>query len=113
MTPAGKMQDHLKKLVQGSGGVYRKVRWEGRVGCPDCFIYWAGPRMAFVEIKAGKDRVRTMQGREARRMDEAGVPVFTARTFEDLEKIVEQVRKGGCNLTLHVPYAAHQQRRST
>lgn len=95
MTPAGRLQDRLKALVQGSGGQYRKVRWEGRVGCPDCLIWWAWPRLAFVEIKAGKDRFSTLQGRETRRMGEDGIPVFTARTLEDIEQIVEAVRK--CN----------------
>mgnify|MGYP002129571141 CR=1 FL=1 len=57
MTPAGKLQDHLKHVVQKSGGQYRKVRWEGRSGCPDCFIWWTWPRAAFIEIKAEGDRL--------------------------------------------------------
>ena len=93
-TPAGKLQDHLKRLVQGSGGQYRKVRWEGRRGCPDCFIWWAWPRAAFVEIKADEDRYSVLQAREVKRMDDAGIPVFTARTMADIEKIVEDVKKG-------------------
>lgn len=94
MTPAGKLQDHLKKLVQGSGGQYRKVRWEGRRGCPDCFIWWDWPQAAFVEIKAGDDRYSKLQVREIGRMLDAGIPVYTARTIEDIERIVENVRKG-------------------
>lgn len=91
-TPAGKLQDYLKKLVQGSGGQYRKVRWEGRVGCPDCVVWWGDGRFAFVEIKAGKDRFSKLQGREVGRMQEAGIPVFTARDMSDIEAIVEIVR---------------------
>lgn len=94
MTPAGKLQERLKKLVQTSGGQYRKVRWEGRRGCPDCFIWWAWPRSAFVEIKAGDDRYSKLQAREVGRMSEAGIPVYTARTIEDVEAIVEKVRAG-------------------
>ena len=94
MTPAGKLQDRLKKLVQGSGGQYRKVRWEGRRGCPDCFIWWEGPQMAFVEIKAGDDRYSALQAREVTRMQNDGIPVFTARDLTDIDAIVEIVRHG-------------------
>lgn len=94
MTPAGKLQDRLKKLVQGSGGQYRKVRWEGRRGCPDCFVWWDGPRSAFVEIKAGDDRYSKLQEREVNRMQGAGIPVYTVRTIEDVEAVVEIIRNG-------------------
>lgn len=94
MTPAGKLQGHLRKLVQGSGGQYRKVRYEGRRGCPDCLVWWEWPQIAFIEIKAEGDRYSKLQEREVERMQSAGIPVFTARTAEDVEKIVELVRKG-------------------
>lgn len=94
MTPAGKLQGHLRKLVQGSGGQYRKVRYEGRRGCPDCLVWWEWPQIAFIEIKAEGDRYSKLQEREVERMQSAGVPVFTARTAEDVEKIIELVRKG-------------------
>lgn len=94
MTPAGKLQGHLRKLVQGSGGQYRKVRYEGRRGCPDCLVWWEWPQIAFIEIKAEGDRYSKLQEREVERMQSAGIPVFTARTAEDVEEIVELVRKG-------------------
>lgn len=94
MTPASKLQEHLKKRVQGSGGQYRKVRWEGRRGCPDCFIWWDWPHAAFVEIKAERDVVSALQRREIERMKADGMPVYIASTVEDLEKIIEEVRKG-------------------
>lgn len=94
MTPAAKLQEHLKKRVQGSGGQYRKVRWEGRRGCPDCFIWWTWPHAAFVEIKAERDVLSAIQRREVERMREDGVPVYLATSIADLEKIIEEVRKG-------------------
>ncbi len=96
MTPAGKLQDRLKQLVQKSGGQYRKVRWASRNGCPDCFVWWTWPNAAFIEIKAEtdhyKDRYSKLQEREVRRMQDAGIPVFTARTIEDIDEIVEKIR---------------------
>ena len=102
MTPAGKLQDRLRHLVQQSGGQYRKVRWEGRRGCPDCLIWWDWPSLAFVEIKVGDDRLSGHQQREIERMRADGIPVFTAKTIEDVEKIVSEVRKGYCNPAMHV-----------
>jgi hypothetical protein len=93
MTPAGRLQDHLKHVVQKSGGQYRKVRWEGRSGCPDCFVWWTWPRAAFIEIKADGDRLSKLQQREIERMDEAGVPVFIARSNEDIDEIIRKIRK--------------------
>ena len=94
MTPAVKLQEHLKKRVQGSGGQYRKVRWEGRRGCPDCFVWWEWPHAAFVEIKADRDVLSAIQRREVERMREDGMPVYIATSVADLEEIIEKVRKG-------------------
>jgi hypothetical protein len=88
MTPAGKLQDYLKQKVQKSGGQYRKVRWEGRNGCPDCFVWWQWPHVAFIEIKAFGDRVSKVQDREIERMRMYDLPVFIARTNEDIDEIV-------------------------
>ena len=92
MTPAGKLQDHLKHIVQKSGGQYRKVRWEGRSGCPDCLVWWDGPRFAFIEIKAEGDRLRKLQTREIERMRADGIAVFVAHSEAELDEIVAEVR---------------------
>ena len=97
MTPAGRLQDYLKHVVQKSGGQYRKARWEGRRGCPDCFVWWDWPRAAFIEIKADGDRLSGHQQREIERMRGDGVPVFIARSIEEIDEIVKKVREGGCN----------------
>jgi hypothetical protein len=92
MTPAGKLQDYLKQKVQKSGGQYRKVRWEGRNGCPDCFVWWQWPHVAFIEIKAFGDRVSKVQDREIERMRMYDLPVYIARSNEDIDEIVKKIR---------------------
>ena len=92
MTPAGRLQDYLKRAVQKSGGQYRKVRWEGRSGCPDCFVWWTWPAAGFIEIKAEGDRLRKLQVREIERMEHDGVPVFIARSEADIDEIVAHIR---------------------
>ena len=92
MTPAGKLQAHLKRVVQQSGGQYRKVRWEGRRGCPDCFVWWTWPRAAFIEVQAEGDRYSKLQEREVARMQHAGIPVYTVSTIEGIDMIVSEIR---------------------
>ena len=92
MTPAGRLQDHLKHVVQKSGGQYRKVRWEGRSGCPDCFVWWQWPAAAFIEIKAEGDRLSKLQTREIERMQMAGVPVYVAHSIAEIDAIVAEIR---------------------
>lgn len=96
MTPAGKLQAYLKARVQATGGVYRKFRYESRRGCPDCLVWWRWPALALIEIKAEdgdyKDRYSALQQREVDRMRDAGLPVYTARTKADIDRIVEEVR---------------------
>lgn len=94
MTPAGTLQKHLRVLVEGSGGTYRKMRWEGRVGAPDCFVRWPGARFALVEVKAGKDRYSVLQSRECDALRADGIPVHTVRDVSDVERVVKIVRDG-------------------
>lgn len=93
MTPAGKLQRYLRKQVEASGGCYRKVRWEGRRGCPDCFVWWRDQH-AWIEIKAGEDRFSDLQEREIGKMRDAGLQVFTARNEDDIDRILKVVRGG-------------------
>lgn len=94
MTPAGKIQDRIKKRVQESGGQYRKVRWENRRGCPDCFVWWGWPNAGFIEVKAGDDRYSSIQAREVARMQASGIPVLTVRSVEEADEAVIILRRG-------------------
>lgn len=89
MTPAGKIQAYLRRKVEALGGEYRKVRWEGRVGCPDCYVWLPGGRYAWVEIKAGRDRLSKLQEVEVERMRAAGLAVFIVKTEADVDWLIE------------------------
>lgn len=94
MTPAGKIQNYLKQKVQNSGGQYRKARWENRRGCPDCFVWWEWPQLAFIEVKAEGDRFSAIQDREVERMRHAGIPVYTVRCNADVDYVIGRIRNG-------------------
>jgi hypothetical protein len=57
-------------------------------------VWWQWPHVAFIEIKAFGDRVSKIQDREILRMRAHGVPVYIAQSNEDIDEIVEKVRKG-------------------
>jgi hypothetical protein len=57
-------------------------------------VWWTWPKAAFIEIKADNDRVSKVQQHEIQRMQTYGVPVFVARSIEEIDEIVEKVRKG-------------------
>jgi predicted Fe-Mo cluster-binding NifX family protein len=57
-------------------------------------VWWTWPNAAFIEIKADNDRVSKVQDREIERMRNYGIPVYIARSNEEIDEIVEKVRKG-------------------
>ncbi len=94
MTPAAKIQDYIKKRVQGSGGVYRKAKWENHNGCPDCFVWWQWPTAAFIEVKAGRDRLSKLQEREIKRMRDSGIPVYVVQSMDDVDVVLSMIKNG-------------------
>lgn len=96
MTPAGRLEDYLRKRVKGSGGFVRKLRWIGRRGAPDDFIWWPVSGnyplvSAFVEVKAPGDRYSKLQERECAKLRTSGFRVFTVASTADIDQVVEQM----------------------
>ena len=61
--PEAKVENYLRKRVKEEHGQIRKLAWLGRRGAPDDFVWWPGPRFAFVECKApgGVERRRAIR----------------------------------------------------
>lgn len=91
MTPAGRLQSYIRRRVKETGGVYRKVQWTSRKGCPDCYCWWQGGVYAWIEVKVGKDTFSTLQAREGARMHDAGLRVFVATDERDVERLLLQL----------------------
>jgi hypothetical protein len=69
-------------MVARAGGEQRKVRWIGRRGCPDRFVWWPGTSRppAFVEFKAPGGTARAEQAREHDLLRAGGVVVLVLDT---------------------------------
>lgn len=98
MTPAARLGAYLRRRVKATGGDSRKLAWTCRRGAPDVFVWWPGPIQAFIEIKAGEDRLTRIQEYEHKLLRAAGFRVFTVKTFEDIDAVIgELTHLKGCD----------------
>lgn len=92
MTPEGRIQAYAMAEFKKLGGLVRKIRYEGRNGCPDLLIILPGGLVVFVEVK--KDE-RTgpdpHQAREHERMRQRGALVYTVGSKEQVDKLVAEL----------------------
>ena len=91
MTPEGEIEAYLKRRVLAEGGTLRKVRWLDRNGAPDRIIWWPGPRMAFVEVKAFGKKPSALQSLEHARMRGAGFEVFVIDSGSAVENFIRHM----------------------
>lgn len=91
MTPAAKLQGHLKKRVRETGGEYRKLKWGNRRGATDTFVWWTFPRFAFIEVKVGDDELSVLQEREINRLRASQYPVYIVKTREDVDAAIAAI----------------------
>lgn len=93
MTPEGRVQVYAMAELKKLGGLVRKIRYEGRNGCPDLLVILPGGLVVFVEVK--KDE-RTgpdpHQEREHERMRQRGARVYTAGSKEQVNELVAELR---------------------
>lgn len=93
MTPEGKVQAYAMAEFKKIGGLVRKIRYEGRNGCPDLLVILPGGLVMFVEVK--KDE-RTgpdpHQAREHERMRQRSALVYTVGSKEQVDKLVAELR---------------------
>ncbi|MGL5736939.1 MAG: VRR-NUC domain-containing protein [Beijerinckiaceae bacterium] len=93
MTPEGKVQKYAMAEFKKIGGLVRKIRYEGRNGCPDLLVILPGGLVVFVEVK--KDE-RTgpdpHQAREHERMRKRGAIVRTIGSNEQVDRLIEELK---------------------
>ena len=90
MTPEGKIEAYLRKRVLETGGRIRKLSWIGRRGAPDRLIWWPGPLLTFVELKAPGKKPTKQQAREHARLREDGFDVLVVDSMEAVDRFVDE-----------------------
>lgn len=89
MTPEGKVQAYAKAEFENLGALVRKIRYEGRNGCPDLLVLLPGCVVWFVEVK--KDEVTgpdPHQAREHERMQKRGANVFVVGSKSQVDSLI-------------------------
>ena len=91
MTPEGKVEAYLKRRVLAARGQIRKLRWLDRRGAPDRFVWWRGPRVAFVEVKAPGGKLTRLQTVEHERLRRDGFDVFVVYNEADVDAFIDKM----------------------
>lgn len=89
MTPEGKVQAYAKAEFEKLGALVRKIRYEGRNGCPDLLVLLPEGVVWFVEVK--KDEVTgpdPHQAREHERMQKRGASVFVVGSKSQVDSLI-------------------------
>lgn len=88
MTPEGLIQTYLRSQVLRHGGRFRKLKWIGRKGAPDCFIWWQGPVLALVEVKTEIGVLSPHQVYEIERLTSDGFIVRVVRSKSEVDALI-------------------------
>jgi hypothetical protein len=87
------VEAHLVRETKRAGGDTRKVKWIGRVGAPDRLLLFINYH-CLVEVKKPKGGVlEAHQMREHKRLRDAGIPVHTAYTKEEVDALIRDITK--------------------
>jgi len=99
MTPEGKVQAYAKAELEKLGALVRKIRYEGRNGCPDLLVLLPGGVVWFVEVK--KDETAAPdphQAREHERMQKRGANVFVVGSKSQVDSLIRNYYSHATNV---------------
>lgn len=82
----GKVADYLHEKAKFHGGEHRRVEWIGRSNAPDALILLPGEHF-YVECKRPTTDASEGQEREHERMRAAGMRVYVARTYAEVDAL--------------------------
>lgn len=87
-----KVEAHLVRQVELTGGIVRKTQWIQRQGCPDRWCGWPlHQRTAWVELKGDGGRLSIHQEREIGRLRACGERVEVLATIEQVDAFIEEI----------------------
>ena len=93
MTPEGRIQAYAMAEFKKLGALVRKLRYEGRNGCPDLLVILPGGLVLFIEMKkAANLGPDPHQAREHKRMRQRGAIVRTIGSNEQVNELVAEVQ---------------------
>lgn len=76
------LHQKVKRLFEKAGWLVRKIRYEGRVGCPDILLVSPIGSLHLIELKQEKGRLSASQEREHERLAANARIVHVIRSVE-------------------------------
>lgn len=85
------VEQALVKAVRNKGGLALKFISPGLDGVPDRILLFPGGKIAFVETKADGMKLRPLQVRRKRQLEELGFSVYCIDRIEQIGGIVNEI----------------------
>ena len=85
------LENKLKRAVLDRGGLALKFVSPGLAGVPDRLILLPGARIAFAELKAPGQKLRPLQQKRKRQLEQLGFAVYTVDSVAEMEKLLQEV----------------------
>ena len=86
------IEEQVVAWAENNGWLVRKMKYIGRVGCPDRFFFGHG-KIVMIEFKKPKGAMRPGQPEEHARLEAAGLQVFVHSTVAGaIETLREAMR---------------------
>ena len=88
------VEQKLTKAVKAKGGLALKFVSPNFNGVPDRLILMPFGKMAFVELKAPKKKMRAMQIKRKRQLESLGFSVYCVDDVEMIGDVIDEIEKG-------------------
>ena len=82
----------LVRLAKKHGGMAVKFLSPGLDGVPDRLLLFPGGRLAFVELKAPGKKMRPLQIKRKRQLEQLGFPVYCIDSKEMIGGILDEIQ---------------------
>ena len=86
------VEKHLTVEVKKRGGMSVKFVSPGLDGVPDRLVLLPGGKLAFVELKAPGKKMRPLQIKRKRQLEQMGFPVYCIDSKEMIGGILDEIQ---------------------
>lgn len=98
-TPEGIIQEYAMSELRKIGGLVRKLKYEGRNGCPDLLVLLPCGIVWFIEVKKDEDTgPDPHQAREHERMRNRGANVFIVGSKSQVDSLIANYYSHATNI---------------
>lgn len=85
------IERQLSLAVKEMGGMAVKFVSPGLDGVPDRIVLLPGRKMAFVELKAPGKRLRALQEKRKKQLEQLGYPVYVIDGVEQIGGVLDEI----------------------